>query len=171
MEDIAQWLAPIVSALLVLAGQAVISVGQRRLDAKMDERHRETEDKRAADAEWRAKVDGILTEQERAVKAVALDKDEWQEWRRQLLARLDQQDRRIFAVLKGQTTQMRSDLVHKAHRYVDDLGCASTEEKDAFHQEYDDYCAIRDQYGIENSFVDKLAQQVMDLPGRDTDRE
>ena len=72
--------------------------------------------------------------------------------------------------MKGQTTQMRSDLVHKAHRYIDDLGCASTEEKDAFHQQYEDYCAICDAHGIENSFVDRMAQQVMALPSRQNER-
>lgn len=78
----------------------------------------------------------------------------------------EEMERRIDAVLKGQTTQMRSDLVHRAHRYVDDLKAASTEEKDAFWDEYKDYCIICKAYGIENSFIDQLAQRVMQLPER-----
>ena len=104
----------------------------------MDERHEETERKRKAEAEWRDDVE----------------------------RRLEQQDEKICAILKGQTTQMRSDLIHRAHRYLDDLGKASTDEKDAFNDEYRDYCAICDAYGIENSFIDELARRVMALPER-----
>ena len=89
------------------------------------------------------------------------------EWRERVDGRLDRQDEKIAAVLKGQTTQMRSDLVHRAHRYIDDLGCAGMEEKDAFWAEYEDYCEICKQHGIKNSFVDRLARQVMELPDRE----
>ena len=88
-------------------------------------------------------------------------------WRAGVDRRLDDQDAKIDAVLKGQTTQMRSDLVHRAHRYLDDLGKASSEEKDAFWDEYKDYCIICKAFGIENSFIDQLAQRVMALPERD----
>ena len=87
-------------------------------------------------------------------------------WRAGVDRRLDEQDAKIDAVLKGQTTQMRSDLIHRAHRYIDDLNCASVDEKKAFWDEYVDYCAICDAYEIKNSFVDNIAQQVMQLPDR-----
>lgn len=87
-------------------------------------------------------------------------------WREGVDRRLAEQDSKIDAVLKGQTTQMRSDLVHRAHRYLDDLGMASSDEKDAFWDEYKDYCIICKAYGIENSFIDQLAQRVMQLPER-----
>ena len=87
-------------------------------------------------------------------------------WREGVNKRLDEQDAKIDAVLKGQTTQMRSDLIHRAHRYVDDLGCASVDEKKAFWDEYEDYCAICEAYEIKNNFVDLLAKQVMELPDR-----
>lgn len=88
-------------------------------------------------------------------------------WRAGVDKRLDEQDAKIDAVLKGQTTQMRSDLVHRAHRYLDDLGKASSEEKDAFWDEYKDYCIICKAFKIENSFIDQLAQRVMALPERE----
>lgn len=90
-----------------------------------------------------------------------------EQWREDVNQRLTEQDAKIDAVLKGQTTQMRSDLLHKAHRYVDDLGCASTEEKDAFWAEYEDYMSICDANNITNHFIEQLAQRVMDLPNRD----
>lgn len=142
MDGVISWLAPILSTIIVTAATAAINLQVQRSQRVADERHAETEVKRAVEAEWRASVD----------------------------ARLDSQDERIFAILKGQTTQMRSDLVHKAHRYIDDLGCASTEEKDAFHKQYVDYCAICEAHGIENSFVDRMAQQVMALPSRQNER-
>lgn len=138
MDNIIQWVAPILSTIIVTAATAAINAQVARSQRVADERHAETEAKRAVEAQWRESVD----------------------------ARLDSQDKKIFAVLKGQTTQMRSDLVHKAHRYIDDLGCASTEEKDAFDQQYKDYCAICKAHGIKNSFVDEMSRQVMDLPSR-----
>lgn len=135
----------LVFPLLLLIGQTLVALGQRKLNQRMDE----GEAKRN-----QAKAD---TDAKRAAEA---------EWRNSIEHRLDAQDEKIFAVLKGQTTQMRSDLVHKAHRYIDDLGCASTEEKDAFNEQYEDYCAICKAHGIKNSFVDEMAQQVMNLPSR-----
>ena len=88
------------------------------------------------------------------------------EWRQGVDARLDAQDDKIAAVLKGQTTQMRSDLIHRAHRYVDDLGCASVEEKEAFWAEYEDYVQICDANNVVNNFIDQLAKRVMALPER-----
>jgi hypothetical protein len=129
----------LVFPLLLLVGQTLVALGQRNISQRMDERHEETERKRRAEAEWRDDVE----------------------------RRLARQDEKISAVLKGQTTQMRSDLIHRAHRYLDDLGKASTDEKDAFNDEYSDYCAICEAYGITNSFIDELARRVMALPERE----
>ena len=138
MDSFVGWIAPILSTIIVTAATASINAKIASGERKRDAARAETEAKRAAEAKWRDSVD----------------------------ARLDKQDEKIFAVLKGQTTQMRSDLVHKAHRYIDDLGCASTEEKDAFDEQYKDYCAICEAHGIKNSFVDAMAKQVMELPSR-----
>ena len=62
---------------------------------------------------------------------------------------------------------MRSDIIHKVHRYLDDLGMASVEEKQALkeqHKEYGHFCKIN---GIENDFLDDMIKRVMNLPERD----
>ena len=129
----------LVFPLILLIGQAIVALGQRKLTQQMDERQAKTDEERKRRNEWRDGVD----------------------------KRLDAQDAKIATILKGQTTQMRSDLLHKAHRYVDDLGCASTEEKDAFWAEYEDYMSICDVSDITNHFIDQLAQRVMVLPDRE----
>lgn len=133
------WLAPIAATLITLAGQLWLNDKFKRADEKRDEARKDTDEKRKAEAEWRESIE----------------------------RRLDSQDEKIVSVLKGQCTQMRSDVVHRAHRYLDDLGMASTEEKDAFWKEYEEYCDLCEKYGIENSFVDELAKRVMALPGRE----
>lgn len=132
------WAAPIVAALATCAGQLALNARFKIADEKRDHARAETQAKRDAEAAWRDSVEARLTEQ----------------------------DGKIDAVLRGQTTQMRSDLVHRAHRYIDDLHAASTDEKQAFWAEYEDYVAICEANGITNSFIDNIAQQVMDLPNR-----
>ena len=83
--------------------------------------------------------------------------------------RLDEQEETITAILSAQCTQMRSDAIHRAHRYIDDLGCASMEEKKSFYAEWEEYQTLCDKYGIENNFVNNLVQQVMALPDRKGD--
>lgn len=135
------WAAQIASTIIITILTAQIKARQNEAERKRDEAQAETDAKRKADAEWRERVED----------------------------RLDKQDEKIAAVLKGQTTQMRSDLVHRAHRYIDDLGCAGVEEKDAFWAEYEDYCEICKHHCIKNNFVDQLARQVMNLPDRPSD--
>lgn len=132
------WAAPIVATLATCAGQLALNARFKMADEKRDHARAETQAKRDAEAAWRDSVE----------------------------ARLSEQDGKIDAVLRGQTTQMRSDLVHRAHRYIDDLHAASTDEKQAFWAEYTDYVAICEANGITNSFIDNIAQQVMELPNR-----
>lgn len=138
MEDLIRWLAPIASTLIVCAGQLALNARFSEAEEKRDKAKADTDAKRAAEARWRESIE----------------------------AKLKDQDDKIDAVLKGQTTQMRSDLIHKAHRYIDDLGCASMEERKAFDEEYQDYCAICEAYGIKNNFVAHLAERVGELPDR-----
>lgn len=133
------WFGPIVAALLTCAGQLWLNQKFKRADAKRDEARRDTDAKRAAEAEWRNCV----------------------------VARLDQQDERIDTILTAQCAQMRSDIVHKCHRYLDDLGKAGTEEKDALKAEHDEYSAVCAANEITNNFVDMMVQRVMELPERD----
>lgn len=137
--DLTTILDKLLLPLALLAGQLWLNAKFKQAEEKRDAARAETDAKRKAEALWR---DGVEV-------------------------RLDQQDSKIDSVLKGQCTQMRSDIVHKAHRYLDDLGKASTEEKQAFWTEYDDYQLICEQYGIENHFVDELAKRVMELPERE----
>lgn len=132
----------LVFPLLLLVGQTLVALGQRKISQRMDEGQAKTDAKRAAEAEWREHV----------------------------VTRLDQQDERIDTILTAQCSQMRSDLIHRAHRYVDDLGCAGTEEKQSFWAEYEDYMRICDANNIVNHFIDNLAKQVMALPNREENR-
>lgn len=91
---------------------------------------------------------------------------ERKEWQESVDAKLKEQDKKIDAVMLGQTTQMRSDITHKIHRYMDDLGCASTEEKSSLNAEHEVYSDICEEYGIKNDFVAHMIEQVMELPGR-----
>lgn len=129
----------LVFPLLLLIGQALVAVGQRKISQRMDEGQAKTDAKRAAEAEWREHV----------------------------VTRLDKQDGRIDTILTAQCSQMRSDIVHKCHRYLDDLGKASTEEKDALKAEHDEYSSVCAANEITNNFVDMMVQRVMELPERD----
>ena len=100
---------------------------------------RKTDVKRKAEAEWRDRVDKRLTDIE------------------------GKQDRSIAA----QAAQTRSDIVHKCHRYLDDLGRASTEEKQALKEEHEQYAQFCEDLDLENNFIDIMVQRVMELPERE----
>lgn len=139
MDEIIAWAAPIASTIIVTAATASINSHIKRRDQVADERHAETEAKRKAEAKWR---DGVTK-------------------------RLDGQDERIATILQAQCSQMRSDIIHKCHRYLDDLGRASTEEKEALKAEHDEYAAMCAANDIVNNFVDLMVQRVMELPERE----
>lgn len=202
LSALVAWLAPILSTIIVAFATAKINSSVKKHEQLADERHAETEAKRKTEAEWRASVDKILSEQSNALKSVAEDRVDWYAWRAEIVKlindqdeRADQQgdalksvaedridwyawraeivklinnqDERMMSMLKAQCTQMRTDTLHRVHRYLDDLGCASTEEKNAFWAEYSEYCELCEKYGIKNEFVDELAKRVMALPERE----
>lgn len=134
------------SVLVQAAGLAIIAGIQKSADAKRDRAKADTDAKRAKEAEWRESMERRMDSFERLLEA---------------------QDDKIDSVLKSQLTQTRSDIVHKSHRYLDDLGCASIDEKSAYDAQYREYTAMCEAYGIENEFVTHLHEQVMALPGRD----
>ena len=138
MSSFVQWAAPILSTLIITYLTARINQRIADGERKRDAARAETEAERRERAEWRGRVEN----------------------------RLDGQDEKIMSMLKSQVTQMRSDVIHRTHRYLDDLGMASVEEKNAFWAEYEEYCELCEQYGIDNDFVDELAQRVMALPER-----
>jgi len=69
-------------------------------------------------------------------------------------------DAKIGIINESLICVMRGDLIHKAHRYVDDKGYASIEEKESWHEEWVQYQSICPR----NGFIDALAEQVMALP-------
>lgn len=164
---IISWLAPILSTIIITAATASINAQAKKHERVAEERHQETEKKRKQEAEWRNDVDRLMQEQGNALKSVANDREDWYAWRAEMIAQMQAQDNRIDAILQAQCTQMRSDIIHKCHRYLDDLGRASTEEKEALNAEHEDYAAMCEANHIVNNFVDKLVERVMQLPERE----
>lgn len=139
LDSFVTWAAPILSTLIIGAGQLWLNAKFKRADEKRDKARIEAEKSAKADEEWRSNV----------------------------IQRMDVQDQRISTLLSAQCSQMRSDIIHKCHRYLDDMGCASVEEKQSLHAEYEDYQALCYSSGVENHFVDTLVVRTMDLPERD----
>ena len=167
ITPIIAWLAPIISTIIITAATASINSQVKRHEQVADERHAETEAKRKVEEEWRDKIDALIEEQGKALKSVADEREGWYAWREEVIKCMDAQDERIGMVLQSQCTQMRSDIIHKCHRYLDDLGAASVEEKEALYAEHMEYAAMCEANQIVNSFVDGLVQRVMQLPERD----
>jgi len=139
MDRLIGWLAPILSTIIITAATASINAHLQRSQKLADERHAETEAKRKTEAEWR---EGVTK-------------------------RLDDIEDKLGRSISQQASQTRSDIVHKCHRYLDDLGRASTEEKEALADEHKQYSRFCDDLGIDNNFIDELVARVMDLPERD----
>lgn len=138
VDAIVTWLAPIISTIIVTAATASINASVKRHDQLADERHAETEAKRKAEAEWRDDV----------------------------IKRLDDMEDKLNRSVMQQAVQIRGDVVHKCHRYLDDLGMASSEEKETLNDAYEQYCEFCVDLGIENDFIAQMVQRVMELPER-----
>lgn len=143
----------LVFPLLLLIGQTLVALGQRKLNQRMDEGEArrnqakaDTDAKRAAEAEWRDSVDKRLDELAKGIGDV------------------EDKTNRSIAV---QAAQIRSDIIHKCHRYLDDLGKASTEEKEALSDEHEQYTQFCADLEVENNFIDALVERVMHLPERE----
>jgi len=95
------------------------------------------------------------------------EEEERKAWRSGVDQKLAEQDGKIDTLLNLSCSQSRSDVVHKCHRYLDDLGCASSEEKQALWAQHEDYKRICNANGIENHFVEQLVRRVMELPERE----
>ena len=167
ISGIISWLAPILSTIIITAATVSINAQAKKHERVAEERHQETEKKRREEAEWRGDVDRLMQEQGVALQSVANDREDWYAWRAEMIAQMQAQDARIDTILQAQCTQMRSDIIHKCHRYLDDLGRASTEEKEALNAEHEDYTAMCEANHIVNNFVDKLVERVMQLPERE----
>ena len=144
-NSVLTWLAPIAAGFLTLAGQLWLNDRFKRADEKRDQARADTDAKRAAEAEWRDSVDERLAELAQGIKDV------------------NEKTNRSIAV---QASEIRSDIIHKCHRYFDDLGEASIEEKDALHDEHEQYTKFCEDLDIDNNFIDNLVAKVMELPER-----
>lgn len=156
-----------ISVLVQAAGLAIIAWLQKSADLKLDDARNKSEAKHEAEAKWRDDVDKIMREHGEMLKSVANDRTDWYSWRALMIKQMESQDNRIMSVLQAQCTQMRSDIIHKCHRYLDDLGRASTEEKEALKAEHDEYSAMCEANDIVNNFVNMMVQRVMELPERE----
>lgn len=142
MEQLLGGIINVVTTLAIAAGGAFIAVGQRRVERKDDERHEEAEaERKRRDA-----------------------------WREGMSARVGKLEAALDVLLRLYLSQIRSDITHKCHRYVDDLNAASTEEKESLWAQYEDYKAVCDAHGIDNHYIDKLVEQTMELPPRERER-
>ena len=92
---------------------------------------------------------------------------ERKEWRKGVDERLEKQEKVMDSMLNLSCSNSRGDIVHKCHRYLDDLGCASHEEKQALWAQHADYELVCNENGIDNDYVRKLVQRVMELPERE----
>ena len=88
-------------------------------------------------------------------------------WRESVDERFDDIESKLGRSIAQQAAQTRSDIIHKCHRYIDDLGMASIEEKDALADEHKQYCAFCADLDVENDFINDLVGRVMALPERD----
>lgn len=141
-----QFYTALVFPLILLVGQALVALGQRKLNQRMDEGEQRRNDARAE------------TDAKRKAEA---------EWRESITKRLDDMEDKLNRSVLQQTVQIRSDIIHKCHRYLDDLGRASSEEKETLSDAYEQYCKFCADLDIENDFIDMMVARVMELPERE----
>lgn len=141
-----QFYTALVFPLILLVGQAIVALGQRKISQRMDEGQAKTDAKRKAEAEWRDSIDKRLNDME---------------------SKLDELEKKQNRSISQQAVQIRADIVHKCHRYLDDLGRASSEEKETLDDAYKKYCEFCEDLDMENDFIDLLVKRVMKLPERE----
>ena len=163
IAPIVGWAASILSTLIVTLCTALINRRVEESKREADRRYELREQERNEEKRWRESVDERLLSQAEWNE----DRSNWYSWRERIEKEFSEQNQRTMAILELQCSQMRSDLIHRAHRYIDDLGCASMEEKDVYWAQYEDYLKMCDASEIENHFIDRLATQVMNLPTRE----
>lgn len=156
------WCASIASTLIITFFTAAINRKFEDSKKESERKNQLREQEREEDRKWRASVDERLLSQAEWNE----DRSNWFQWRDRIESEFAEQNQRTKVILELQCSQMRSDLIHRAHRYIDDLGCASTEEKNVFWAQYEDYQRLCKANDIENHFIDQLANRVMQLPDR-----
>lgn len=113
MDQFVAWLAPILSALITGGGMALINSKLASGERKRDAARAETEAKRAAEAEWRGRIESSVADLK---KDVTQSKD-------------------------AQQSTMRQSLIHSYEKYVT-RGWLTTEELSAWLDMHDKYSAM-----------------------------
>lgn len=78
----------------------------------------------------------------------------------------------IMVLTDAVVTQERSDLIHRATKYIADRatdnssGWITLEEKNAWLSDYKKYNALTEMYKIDNHYLMRLRDQIEDLPIR-----
>ena len=151
--------------LALIAGQLWLNLRFKWYGEKRERDQLEKKQRQIKDDEWRESITNHLKEQD--VKIDKLMATDDAEWRESITKQLNDQDESLRIVVTSWATTMRSDLIHRAHRYIDDLGCASVEEKDAIHAQWEEYQSFCKKNKITNNFIDNLMIVVMNLPTRE----
>lgn len=110
---IIQWLAPILSTVIIAAATASINMQVSKAQRSADERHEETERKRKAEAEWRDEI----------AERISVIED------------------RLTLSTEAQQTTMRATLVHNFEKYYE-RGWLTPEERASWCDMHDKYSAM-----------------------------
>lgn len=103
----------LVFPLLLLIGQTIVALGQRKISQRMDEGQAKTDAKRAAEAEWR---DAVTTHMQR-------------------------QDEHMALMTSSLQSTMRATLIHNAEKYFS-RGSITPEEQASWCDMHDRYSAM-----------------------------
>ena len=113
MTAIIGWLAPILSTLIICAGQLALNARFKRADEKRDAARAETDAKRKAEAEWRDAV----------------------------IEHMSSQDRQMTLMTSSLQSTMRASLIHNAEKYFS-RGSITPEEHASWCDMHDRYSAM-----------------------------
>lgn len=128
MEALIGWLAPILSTLIVCAGQLALNARFKAADEKRDQARAETQAKRDAEAEWRGRIEAFVADLK---KEITQSKD-------------------------AQQSTMRQSLIHSYEKYVT-RGWLTTEELSAWLDMHDKYSAMGFN-GLIDTYRDRIVQ-------------
>lgn len=107
------WLAPIVSTLVICAGQLALNSRFKRADEKRDAARADTDAKRKAEAEWRDAV----------------------------MKHMSAQDKQMTLMTSSLQSTMRASLIHNAEKYFS-RGSITPEEHASWCDMHDRYSAM-----------------------------
>lgn len=128
MDALIGWLAPIISTLIVCAGQLALNARFKQADEKRDQARAETQAKRDAEAEWRGRIEAFVADLK---KEITQSKD-------------------------AQQSTMRQSLIHSYEKYVT-RGWLTTEELSAWLDMHDKYSAMGFN-GLIDTYRDRIVQ-------------